>query len=477
MFQEFSANLSDMLTHEFSVKYFVISLISIFMLGCGSIFIRSPVPSQTRIYTPFTLEAQKNDQWCSFDNNSFRAYLDKNTRSQLEISNSFTRPLNSNIWTAPNFNLPIGSHSLTVEGSFSGIFCQRDSDTRQLSVSANPYTAGFIGLGLLPGMIESTASAISDDGNVIVGSSGPTLGSLGQVAFRWTENSGMISMGMPAGADSSRANAVSANGDVIVGRVTYNIGAPNYRERAFRWTSPSGYVDLGDLPGGLDRSDAGAVSRDGTVVAGHSSSGGSEIFRWTTSSPMVGLGDLPGGVVGAFASGIADNGTIVGLGTPNFGEVEAVHWTQSGGLVGIGDFQTVSRGSVAYGVSNDGTITVGHGNPTGNIADAEAARWVGQTIYHLGYLPGHTVSSAHAVSGDGSTIVGFSRGANGPSVAFRWTITTGMESIASLLNAQGVAIPGWTLEVANGVSHDGKVIAGYGTSPTGHIEAWRAILP
>ena len=71
-------------------------------------------------------------------------------------------------------------------------------------------------------------------------------------------------------------------------------------------------VGLGDLPGGDFFSEARAVSADGTVVAGFSSTAlGFEAFRWTSGGGMVGLGDLPGGIFSSRALGVSADGTRV----------------------------------------------------------------------------------------------------------------------------------------------------------------------
>ena len=55
------------------------------------------------------------------------------------------------------------------------------------------------------------------------------------------------------------------------------------------------FQGLGDLPGGSVESWAYAVSPDGSVVVGSSSSSsGQQAFRWTSGQGMVGLGYLPG---------------------------------------------------------------------------------------------------------------------------------------------------------------------------------------
>jgi probable HAF family extracellular repeat protein len=57
------------------------------------------------------------------------------------------------------------------------------------------------------------------------------------------------------------------------------------------------FQGLGDLAGGSFSSFAIGVSADGSVVVGQGlSASGSEAFRWTSGTGMVGLGDLPGGL-------------------------------------------------------------------------------------------------------------------------------------------------------------------------------------
>ena len=55
---------------------------------------------------------------------------------------------------------------------------------------------------------------------------------------------------------------------------------------------------LGDLEGGLVKSQANAVNSDGSVVVGYSeSANGGEAFYWTQAGGMVSLGSLSGGMV------------------------------------------------------------------------------------------------------------------------------------------------------------------------------------
>jgi probable HAF family extracellular repeat protein len=86
----------------------------------------------------------------------------------------------------------------------------------------------------------------------------------------------------------------------------------------------------------------------------------------------------------------------------------------------------------------------------------------------LGDLPGgETNSLAHAISADGTTVVGLSASANGLSEAFRWTAATGMVALGDL--------PGSAFDSrAFAVSGDGSVVAGYGfAAPAGLPQGFR----
>jgi hypothetical protein len=73
-------------------------------------------------------------------------------------------------------------------------------------------------------------------------------------------------------------------------------------------------------------------------------------------------------------------------------------------------------------------------------------------------------------------IVGICSGAPN-SEAFIWDQTRGMRTVASVLTAAGVNLTGYMLEFANGVSSDGKVVAGAGRDPQNYYQAWIARLP
>ena len=96
----------------------------------------------------------------------------------------------------------------------------------------------------------------------------------------------------------------------------------------------------------------------------------------------------------------------------------------------------------------------------------------------LGDLPGGGFSSgANGVSADGSVVVGQGSSASGFE-AFIWDATNGMRSLKTVLIDLGLgpALAGWTLTSAWAISPDGLSIVGYGTNPSGDNEAWIAQL-
>jgi uncharacterized membrane protein len=95
----------------------------------------------------------------------------------------------------------------------------------------------------------------------------------------------------------------------------------------------------------------------------------------------------------------------------------------------------------------------------------------------LGDLSGGSFESgAFAVSGDGSTVVGYGNDAEGRS-AFIWDPANGMRSLRDVLTSEyGLDLTGWTLSTANDISLDGKTIVGSGWN-VDHYEAWVATIP
>jgi len=316
------------------------------------------------------------------------------------------------------------------------------------SLEPRAMLATFQGLGDAPGgeSFDSYIDGISGDGLTVVGS-----------RFRWTNASGMIELTGTAHDSSYDGSTIAAGGCSL-------------------WTESSGTVDLGDLPGGLDNCIAWAVSDDGGVVAGGSSSAAyptstGEGLRWTDATGMVGLGSLPGYTSGSTMNGISGNGEVIVGFSSDGSSMRAVKWTGLGGMVNLGALPGASS-SRAVDASYDGSVIVGW--------SGHAFRWEAGALQDLGVLPGYGDSSANGVTADGSVIVGFSNEAGGGCTSWIWDATHGMRDLQAVLASEhGLAssLTGWDLCSMPGlfsvaISADGQAIAGTGTNPLGLREAW-----
>lgn len=191
----------------------------------------------------------------------------------------------------------------------------------------------------------------------------------------------------------SQAVAVSSNGLHVAG----NSGVGLFDQmRGFRWSQGSGISDMG-AAAESDSYFAIGVSNDGNTVAGgyQSGTGSSSAFRWRPGSGFELLPNLPG--------------------------------TTSSGSGISADAQYVS--GTSYGASS-----------------SRAVRWNAAGVPEdLGLLPGALSSTANAISGDGTTIVG-----DCDYLPMVWTQASGMQPLP--FNEGGNAFA---------VSFDGTVIAGY----------------
>jgi probable HAF family extracellular repeat protein len=180
-------------------------------------------------------------------------------------------------------------------------------------------------------------------------------------------------------------------------------------ERAFRWTENEGIQELSGLE--RRRSQARDVSADGSVVVGwlYNDAGDYRAFRWV-NGVVEELGTLGG--QRSLARAVSANGRfVVGAASDSTERLQAFLWTPDRGMIPLGAL-------------------------------------------------GNSWSDAAAVSADGSVVVGWSPNAYGWVRAFRWTPQRGMEDLnrvyARLLSE------GSYLEVAYGISPDGRYIVGHG---------------
>jgi len=243
---------------------------------------------------------------------------------------------------------------------------------------------------------------------------------------------------------------------------------------------------------------ATSISDDGMTVVGEFNAAGGFIggFRWTQQSgASTALPDLNGITSNITINTVSPSGFFVAGSDQNSGS----SLNQDGYVFprpnticlrppclpqGTGDLPGGIVGSQMFAVTNGGRA-VGYGT---SAAGREAFMWIPGTQFGnpgpgsqiaLGDLPGgSTFATALGISGDGSIVVGAGTSAAGDE-AFLWRADLGMRNLRELLvqDYGATGLEGWTLRSANAVSTDGLAIAGGGRNPAGNNEGWFFTLP
>lgn len=333
-----------------------------------------------------------------------------------------------------------------------------------------PSTSSFVGLGdLQGGAVASYASAFSGDGSVVVGISESTSG---PQAFRWTTGTGLAALGdLSGGAFFSEAYRVSRDGTTVVG-ISMSAASGSNPE-AMYWTSATGIVGLGDVPGGDFWSRANAVSDDKSVIAGDTHTGPLRMSFWRASTQQWEIIDTEPGYSSSVHDLSGNAQWAVGWRSIG-GSTSAMRWSSGTGFQSLGVLSGHAV-AVAEAVSSDGSIVAGYSGVDG---DREAFRWVPSGgMASLGDLSGGLLESvARGMSDDGFLLVGFGTSTIGRE-AVLWDQTLTMRRIADVLANAGVHVPnGWILrEAADITSACGKlVVVGWGINPNGDPEGWVA---
>ena len=234
-------------------------------------------------------------------------------------------------------------------------------------------------LGDLPSGIDlSEAYAINDINQVVgLGTVRPLspFQSDGRRAVLWTVNPRSLrSLGdLGGGTGNSIAMAVNDAGTVVGSGTTAPPGSPRFDwvTHGFLWRAATGFEDLGDFPGGIDRSEASAVNNLEQVVGVANSDAGQRAFLWNAADGLQDLGILPGFSEYAFAaSDINDAGAVVGryfLGHDGSEtDVHSFYWTAADGMIDIAGLVDPSdpqwsrvAGSIRISGINDQGVMVG----------------------------------------------------------------------------------------------------------------------
>lgn len=259
------------------------------------------------------------------------------------------------------------------------------------------------------------------------------------------------------GGDFSDAVALSADGSIIVGNSTTSDG----KNRAVKWTNGvTSPVDLGTLNN--NTSYAKAVSADGMVIVGYAeyAPNVSHAVSWMNGAlTPTDLGTLGGAT--STANVVSANGRVIaGQSETSNGELHAASWTD--GALSPSDLGTLGGYySDVLTLSADGSVLAGVSNNEFGEFRAVSWRAGATTPTDLGTLGGYS-SDVASISADGSIIVGSSTTTEGNSRAVYWangaTVPTdlgtlgGVSSTAMAMSADGTVVVG-TSTLASGVSH------------------------
>lgn len=190
-------------------------------------------------------------------------------------------------------------------------------------------------LGVLPDGINSRATDVSDDGNVVVGFSNVTFqpGAYQPRAFIWRDGQmtalGVLNNTGMAGNDQSAATAVSGDGTTVIGSARMANEAGQVASQGFVWRDGTmqhiGMVPTSHPQGSF--ATVSAVSYDGRAIAGQARSmahPGGEAFRWYDGDITL-LGTLGGDT--SYSTDISDDGSmVVGVSANASGAWRAFIW-------------------------------------------------------------------------------------------------------------------------------------------------------
>ena len=306
-------------------------------------------------------------------------------------------------------------------------------------------------------------AAVSASGAVVVG--GLTPG-----GFYWMPTTGVVFAG------GVMASGVSRDGRTIVGEARDSRGI----RQAAIWLRAAEWRLLGSFPNAAvcdgSFSSAADVSANGEVVVGDADNGCTvtHAFRWSESTGMVDLGSSVDGRPTVARGVSGDGAVVVGSQTDATGFLRGVRW--------VGNRQEMIPGPVGYvstatAANHDGSIVVGRICRPGFDIDQSAWMWTSAGGTTCLAPPARRVSpgalivgEAEATSDDGKVIGGSQNvGGSDDSNAVLWLDGQGV-FLKDFLRANGIpdAFEGWpNTGSITGISPDGRVLVGWGASPTG----------
>lgn len=353
-----------------------------------------------------------------------------------------------------------------------------------IASSALAQPASFTGLGNLDPNADppgSVAYGLSADGTSVVGFSFMVIPSERRTeaqGFLWNATDGMTELPVPPFAlPATAATGINDDGAVIVGNNGFtNNDYYEVRNGTF-WTDVhSGSPTPQLMEPAYSIND---VTADGTRLIGGTREPGLPwavakcMFYYTPATGIVEVGPLPGRIYSWGEACSADGSVMVGWGDGPDG-ITPIMWTQETGVTELAGRPDGYFGQ-AFGISADGTAIVGgYGS-----FDEDAFRWTAADGYvSLGKLDGYRKAYGLDCSFDGAVVAGYNWADLDDEIAFIWSERRGMHAVSDVLTTEyGLDLSGWHLSRVTGVSDDGTMLCGFGTSPSGLLEAWTATIP
>ncbi len=324
-------------------------------------------------------------------------------------------------------------------------------------VAAQTYTV--TDLGVLSGDHSSLAYFVNSFGQVTGcsdnSSSQSTLcqGDSPSDAYLWSSKTGMMDLGNLPGFDSSVG--VTVNDSTQVVGFSENLQTGVYY--GFVWTKASGMVELAPLLDGI--ASVAAANNDKGVITGYSTLTNGEVHAviWKSSAGtylITDLGAFPGGPY-TYAYDINQNSQVVGEAYNQAGtQYTAVLWSSATGWKNLGTLPN-GKNSIADWI-NDAGEAVGAATTT-QYPNGVAVRWdTSEQIHNLGTLTGGTQSYAGGINNLGQ-IVGESTISGGELHACIWENGT-VQDLNDLISSDS----GWVLNHASSINKAGQ-ISGFGT--------------
>lgn len=219
------------------------------------------------------------------------------------------------------------------------------------------------------------------------------------------------------------------------------------------------------------------MTPDASVVIGFLDSPSGDIpLRWDATRGLHALGGLPADVTGARPVTISrDGSTIAGVTTSSGLNREIFRFRDEDGFDTLGPAHSISTDVGRVRLSNDGAVVVATGGYPSESSSA-ALRWAPDGTRVLMYD-----GTASDMTLDGAIVVGAGSSAAG----YLWkesavgefpSTANGDFSVSDMLRASGADLTGWSFGAPTNISEDGRVLFGRATCG-GVATYYRWVLP